>query len=266
MQLYMSYPKPFELLGYQKRMAQAEQRINFKSLKASCKNCSLVELCLPRGLNKTDLGTLDDVIQQRRLVQKGETIFRQGESSGCVYAVRSGSVKTFTTAKNGEEQILGFHLPGELLGLDGLDNQIHSCSGISLNTTTICELPINDLNVLCVKIPGLQRQLLSLISDEITKDHTMLLLLARRNAEQKLATFLVSLSGRFKARGYSATEFDLTMSRYDIGNYLGLADETVSRLISKFRENKVLDANRKKISILNHKLLCEIAEGDKSLA
>ncbi len=245
-------------------MSSTEQTINFKSLKASCQNCSLVELCLPRGLDNTDLTTLDEVIQQRRLVQKGETIFRQGEKSGCVFAVRSGSVKTFTTAKNGEEQILGFHLPGELLGLDGLDNQIHSCSGVSLDTTTICELPVDDLNVLCVKIPGLQQQLLSLISNEISKDHTMLMLLARRNAEQKLATFLINLSGRFKARGYSADDFDLTMSRYDIGNYLGLADETVSRLISKFREHKVIEANRKQISILDHELLCSIAEGEHS--
>lgn len=243
-----------------------EQKVNFKSLKASCQNCSLVELCLPRGLNNSDLSALDDVIQQRRLVQKNENIFNQGEKSGCIYAVRSGSVKTFTTAKNGEEQILGFHLPGEILGLDGMDNQIHSCSGVALDTATICELPIGDLNVLCVKIPGLQQQLLSLISNEITKDHTMLMLLARRNAEQKLATFLINLSGRFKARGYSADEFDLTMSRYDIGNYLGLADETVSRLISRFKDNNIIDANRKKISILDHGALCGVAEGEQSLS
>ncbi len=247
-------------------MAQLEQKINFKSLKASCKNCSLVELCLPRGLNSNDLHALDDIIQQRKLVRKGETIFHQGEKSGCIFAVRSGSVKIFTTAKNGEEQILGFHLPGELLGLDGLDNQIHSCSGVALDTSTICELPIDDLNVLCVKIPGLQQQLLSLISNEITKDHTMLLLLARRNAEQKLATFFINLSNRFKARGYSADEFDLTMSRYDIGNYLGLADETISRLISNFRDRKFIDADRKKIKIINHDSLCNIAEGDVSLS
>ena len=246
-------------------MTQTEQKINFKSLKASCKNCSLAELCLPRGLNNNDLSNLDDVIQQRRLVQKGESIFSQGGKSGCVFAVRSGSVKTFTTAKNGEEQILGFHLPGELLGLDGLDNQIHSCSGVALDTSTICELPIDDLNVLCVKIPGLQQQLLSLISNEITKDHTMLMLLARRNAEQKLATFFINLSGRFKARGYSGDEFDLTMSRYDIGNYLGLADETVSRLITKFKDNSLIDAKRKKISIINHDLLCRVAEGEYGL-
>ena len=243
-----------------------EQKINFKSLKASCKNCSLVELCLPRGLDNSDLSTLDDVIQQRRLVQKNENIFSQGEKSGCIYAVRSGSVKTYTTAKNGEDQILGFHLPGEILGLDGMDNHIHSCSGTALATSTICELPICDLNVLCVKIPGLQQQLLSLISNEITKDHTMLMLLARRNAEQKLATFFINLSDRFKERGYSANEFDLTMSRYDIGNYLGLADETVSRLISKFKENNIINAVRKKITIIDHEKLCEIAEGELSLS
>lgn len=247
-------------------MPQIEQQINFKSLKASCKNCSLAELCLPRGLNKDDLQTLDDIIQNRRLAQKNEMIFRQGERSDCIYAVRSGSVKTYTTAKDGEEQVLGFHLPGEILGLDGLDNHIHSCSGIALDTSTICELPITELNALCVQIPGLQEQLLSLISEEISKDHTMLLLLAKRNAEQKLATFLINLSGRFKARGYSADKFDLTMSRYDIGNYLGLADETVSRLISRFKEQKIVNADRKRISILDHDSLCKIAEGESSLS
>ena len=246
-------------------MSKSEHKINFKTLRASCQNCSLIELCLPRGLDGDDLSALDDLIQQRRLVQKGEQIFSQGQKTGCIFAVRSGSVKTFTTAKNGEEQILGFHLPGELLGLDGLDNKIHSCSAIALDTSTICELPVDDLNVLCIKMPGLQQQLLSLISDEITKDHTMLLLLARRNAEQKLATFLISLSNRFKARGFSADEFDLTMSRYDIGNYLGLADETVSRLISKFRENKIINAERKKIQIVDHNMLCDVAEGDATL-
>jgi CRP/FNR family transcriptional regulator len=248
-------------------MTQEAQKISFKALeKASCKNWSLADLCLPGGLNNDDLRTLDDVIQRRRLARKGDTIFSQGKKSGCVFAVRSGSVKVFTTAKNGEEQIIGFHLPGELFGLTGLDNKIHSCSGVALETSSICELPLDDLNVLCVKIPGLQKQLLNLVSNEITKDHTMLLLLARRNAEQKLATFLINLSIRFEARGYAADKFDLTMSRYDIGNYLGLADETISRLFSKLRDNKIIKAERKKITILNHALLCDIGDGDYKLS
>lgn len=243
----------------------SEQKVDFQSLKASCQNCSLVELCLPRGLGNEDLNTLDDVIQKRRLLHKGDLLFSQGETSGCIYAVRSGSVKTYTTAKDGEEQVLGFHLPGELLGLDGLDNKIHSCSAVSLDTATICELPVTELNVLCVKIPGLQQQLLNLISNEIAKDHNMLLLLARRNAEQKLATFFINLSGRFKARGYSGSEFDLTMSRHDIGNYLGLVDETVSRLFTKFRDKHIIDADRRKIKLLDHSMLCQIAEGEATL-
>ncbi len=246
-------------------MPQTQHKIRLKSSKLSCESCSLSDLCIPRGLTKNDLQALDDVIQQRRLIQKGESVFSQGEKSGCIYAVKSGSVKTFRTAKDGEEQILDFHLPGELLGLDGIDNHIHSCSGVALETSTVCKLPIDDLNVLCVRIPGLQQQLLNLISDEITKDHTMLLLLARRNAEQKLATFLINLSSQLEARGYSANTLQLTMSRYDIGNYLGLADETVSRLISKFKDHKLINADRKKISILNHELLYGIAEGDNNL-
>ena len=242
-------------------MECSNQKVNFKALKASCNTCSLSELCLPRGLDTEDLQTLDDIIEQRTLLHKKELVFKQGSSSGCIYAVRSGCVKTFTTAKDGEEQILGFHLPGEILGLDGFDNKIHSCSAVALDTSTICELPVNELNVLCVKMPGLQQQLLSLISDEISKDHTMLLLLARRNAEQKLATFLSNIAERLKARGYSSNSFELVMSRSDIGNYLGIADETVSRLLTKFRDKNIIAVNRKNIEILDHQLLNNVAEG-----
>ena len=241
-------------------MENSKQKISFQSLKATCQNCSLAELCLPRGLNTDDMQTLDEIIQQRVLLQKKELVFNQGSTSGCIYAVRSGCVKTFTTAKDGEEQILGFHLPGEILGLDGLDNEIHSCSALALTTTTVCALPVTDLNMLCVKMPGLQRQLLSLISEEISKDHTMLLLLARRNAEQKLATFLSNLAERFKIRGYSADNFELTMSRSEIGNDVVIADETVSRLLTKFREMDVINVERKNIEILDHELLDKIAE------
>ena len=238
------------------------QNINFQTLKATCNNCSLAELCLPRGLDSDDLQTLDEIIKQRILLQKKQVVFKQGSTSGCIYAVRSGCVKTYTTAKDGEEQILGFHLPGEILGLDGLDNKIHSCSAVALNTSTVCELPISELNVLCVKMPGLQQQLLSLISDEISKDHTMLLLLARRNAEQKLATFLANISERFKTRGYSGDMFELSMSRNEIGNYLGIADETVSRLLSKFRDMNIITVDRKNIEILDQEMLNNVAEGN----
>lgn len=242
-------------------MESSAQKINFQTLKATCQNCSLAELCLPRGLDTDDMQTLDEIIQQRILLQKKQLVFEQGSKSGCIYAVRSGCVKTYTTAKDGEEQILGFHLPGEILGLDGLDNKIHSCSAVALNTSTVCELPINDLNLLCVKMPGLQQQLLSLISEEISKDHTMLLLLARRNAEQKLATFLSNVAERLKTRGYSGDVYELTMSRSEIGNYLGIAEETVSRLLTKLRDMKIISVDRKNIEILNHDKLTAVAEG-----
>ena len=241
-------------------MQNCSQKINFQSLKATCQNCSLAKLCLPRGLDTDDIQTLDEIIRQRLLLQKKELLFGQGSTSDCIYAVRSGCVKTYTTAKDGEEQILGFHLPGEILGFDGLDNEIHSCSALALTTTTVCVLPVNDLNMLCVKMPGLQKQLLSLISEEISKDHTMLLLLARRNAEQKLATFLSNLAERFKIRGYSSDVFELFMSRSEIGNYLGIADETVSRLLTKFRELNIISVERKNIQILDHQLLDKVAQ------
>jgi CRP/FNR family transcriptional regulator len=174
--------------------------------------------------------------------------------------VRSGTVRTFTTAKNGDEQILAFHLPGELLGLDGMDNDIHSCSAIALDTTIVCELRVTELHNLCLRIEGLQRQLIGLLSDEICKDQNMLLLMARSNAEQKLASFFMNLSKRLQQRGQSPNEFELSMTRCQISNYLGITNETVSRIITKFRQQRLIQADKKSIKILNAKRLQSVAD------
>ncbi len=237
-----------------------------KSFDLNCSNCSMSGFCLPKGLGRADLEIIDNIFTQRRLVQKGNTIFDQGKRSGCIYAVRSGSVKSLTTIKNGEEQILGFHLPGELIGFDGLNNQIHSCTAVALDTSTICVFPLDDLNQLCTKIFKLHSRLLGLIRDEIIRAHIMFGLLAKSNPEQRLATFFVNLSDRLSARGNSSLAFELTMSRYDIGSYLGLADETVSRVISKFRDYGYVKAKRRNITILNYESLCEISDGNHYLS
>ena len=231
-----------------------------RNVSHSCKSCSLASLCLPRTLSDTDLEKLDEVIETRSNLDKDDVLFEQGMPAKYLYAVRAGTIHTYTTARNGDQQSLGFHLAGELLGLDGFDNQIHSCSAVALETTSICQLAVSDLHSLCLRIEGLQRQLVSLLSDEICKDHSMLLLMARCNAEQKLATFFISLSTRLKNRGCSGSQFNLTMTRSQIANYLGLTDETVSRIITKFRQAKIIQAERRLITILKPKTLSTIAE------
>ena len=234
-------------------------RIKFHDLKVRCENCSLKDLCLPRSLDIKELEKLDRIVITEKISNKNIKIFNQGDSSGSIFAVKSGSIKTFTTARNGDEQILGFHLPGELIGLDGLDNMIHSCSAATLEPTSVCELPIKDLNILCVKMPGLQRQLLNLISNVISGDHEMLLMMAKCSAKQKFARFIISLTTRYKKRDIAPNQYKLVMTRADIGNYLGVSKETISRLIKLFNDNNILSVKNNFVNVKNEEKLYEIA-------
>lgn len=237
-----------------------ETNVTFRALSESCKTCSLAELCLPRGLQDEEMQRLDDVIKTRKVVHAGDVLFKEGDKNRSIYAVRSGSVKTFSVLESGEEQVLGFHLPGEIVGLAGLDQAIHNCCSKALETSSICELPLDELEVICQQIPSLQKQLLKLISREISQDHKMLLLLAKKNSDQRVATFLLSLSGRFKLRGLSSKSFILSMSRQDIANYLGLAVETVSRILSKLSEDNIVVVTRRSIEITDHDRLLHLAD------
>ena len=245
---------------------KAKNTISYKPNNLNCSSCSICELCQSRGENRSEMDIFDNVIKHRKLVYKGENIFRHGGKSGYIYAVRSGSVKTQRPTKLSEEQILGFHLPGEIIGFDSFGNQTHNCSGIALEKSIICIFPLSELNNLSVKILKLHNRLLSLMSKEIEKTHLMIGILAKSNPEQKLATFLVNLSAKLKARNKPSNIFNLSMSRYDIGNYLGLADETVSRSFSKLREYRLIDVERKKITILDYDALRKLSEYDLNMS
>jgi len=225
--------------------------VNLSELKSHCKNCSLYDLCLPMGLNQGDLERLDSVIKRRQSIDKNNFLFRSGDSLKSVYAVRSGSFKTYLTNPDGTEQIIGFSLPGELLGMDAISDEKHACSAKALETSSICDIPYERLETLAREIPGLQHQLLRLMSQEIQEDQKLMLLLAQMPAETRLASFLLGLSERFNKRGYASNDFNLSMSRGDIANLLGMAVETVSRLLSHFQETGLLKVERKHISILN---------------
>ncbi|TDQ36899.1 fumarate/nitrate reduction transcriptional regulator Fnr [Thiopseudomonas denitrificans] len=228
---------------------------------AHCKDCSLAALCLPLSLEMNDLNALDAIVKRSRPLKKGEYLFRQGDTFSSVYAVRSGSLKTFNITDCGEEQITGFHLPSEFVGLSAMDTEMYPVSAIALETTSICEIPFDCLDQLSVSMPQLRRQLMRIMSREIRDEQQMLLLLSKKNAEERIATFLVNLSARFRARGYSPYQFRLAMSRNEIGNYLGLAVETVSRVFTRFQQNELLKAEGKEIHLLNLMDLCALAGG-----
>ncbi|EJM58242.1 fumarate/nitrate reduction transcriptional regulator Fnr [Pseudomonas sp. GM48] len=228
---------------------------------AHCKDCSLAPLCLPLSLNLEDMDALDEIVKRGRPLKKGEFLFRQGDTFDSVYAVRSGALKTFGLSDTGEEQLTGFHLPSELVGLSGMDTEKHPVSAQALETTSVCEIPFERLDELALQLPQLRRQLMRVMSREIRDDQQMMLLLSKKTADERIATFLVNLSARFRARGFSANQFRLSMSRNEIGNYLGLAVETVSRVFTRFQQNELIAAEGKEIRILDPIQLCALAGG-----
>jgi CRP/FNR family transcriptional regulator len=225
--------------------------ISFETIRVACKNCSLGTLCLPVGLAPEDVERLDDIIKRSRPLHRGDHLFRNGERFRALYVVKTGSVKTYTPNEEGGEQVLGFHLPGEIIGLDAIEKDEHACSAKVLETSAICEVPFARLEELSTSIPSLQHQIYRLLSKEISQDTEMLLLLGKKSAEERLATFLFSMSKRLRQRGLSATDFYLSMSRHEIGNYLGLAVETVSRLFTRFQDEGLLKVDRKHIQLLD---------------
>jgi len=226
-----------------------KQKLDIEQIKMRCQDCTLADLCLPRGMEKEDLEKLDHIVNRSPPYHRGDHLFRPGHKSHALFAVRSGALKSYCITEDGEEQVLGFILPGELTGMDGLADDHYASASIALETTSICELPFDQLNPLCSELPGVHEQIMRIVGKEITTDHQMLMLLGKRNAEERLASFLLSLSSRYKKRGLSPDEFYLPMSRQDIGNYLGLAIETVSRLFARFQDEGFLTVDRKLITI-----------------
>ena len=229
---------------------------------AHCNDCSLSGLCLPLSLNMQDMDALDDIVKRGRPLKKGEMLFRQGDPFSSVFAIRSGALRTFSVTDSGEEQITGFHLPSELVGLSGMDTERYPVSAQALETTSVCEIPFDRLDELSVILPQLRRQLMRIMSREIRDDQQMMLLLSKKTADERIATFLINLSARFSARGFSANQFRLPMSRNEIGSFLGLAVETVSRVFTRFQTSGLLEAEGKEIRILDPIGLCALAGGN----
>lgn len=223
--------------------------ISIDGLKVACSNCSLASLCLPYGLPPDDVDRLDNIVRRNRPLQRGQLLYEAGEQLINLYVVKTGAIKIYTQDDSGDEHIVGFHLPGEILGLDAIQHGEHGCFAKALETTAVCEVPFRQLEKLSTQIPGLQHQMLRLLSREINEEAHLISLLNHGSAEERVASFLIGLSERFKRRGFSATDFFLSMSRQEIGSYLGLALETVSRLLTRFQDEGILQVERKHVQI-----------------
>jgi CRP/FNR family transcriptional regulator len=230
-------------------------------IEISCQNCNLDKLCIPLGLDAEEIEKFDHIIKRNHPLHRGDYLFRKGECLQSLFVLRTGSVKIIIPSEDGYERVVGFYFPGEITGLDGIQQEIYLCSAKVLETCAVCEIPFRRLEELTSNIPSLRRQMYRLLSREISHDTSALMLVSKKNAEERLAAFLLNLSNRFKIRGLSATDFYLSMSRYDISNYLGLAVETVSRLFTRFQEEGLLLIDKRHVQLLDiHRLETMVAK------
>ena len=220
-------------------------------LASHCSNCHLKDLCLPGGLGEPDIERLDAMHFGRRRVKAGEVLFHAGDRFQFIYAVRAGTFKSSLNLADGREQVSGFHMAGELMGLDGVAHGRHASAATALEDADVCAIPYAHLNEMARSSNEMQMVMARLMSREIVREHSLMMLLGSMNAEERLAAFLINLSQRLKARGYSASEFHLRMSRAEIGSYLGMKLETVSRTFSAFQQQRLLEVDKRHIRILD---------------
>jgi CRP/FNR family transcriptional regulator len=227
----------------------------------ACSNCSLRALCLPLMMSEAELQRLDALVETRRLVKRGQSLFRSGDRFDAVYAIRSGFFKTRLSSKAGHEQVTGFQMAGEVLGLDGISTDAHQCDAVALEDSQVCVIRYAQLETLSREFSDLQRQFHKVMSSAIVHDHGLMHLLGNRRAEERLAAFVLDLTRRLQSRGFSSSSLVLRMTREEIGTYLGLTLETVSRCFSKLQNDGVLQVWRRHITVLDHDALERLVNG-----
>jgi len=225
--------------------------MNPSSIKVACSNCNLRELCMPVGLSDTDMQRIDDIVATRRKIKRGTPLFRNGERFTSLYAIRTGFFKTCVATEDGRDQVTGFQMAGEIIGLDGIVNDHHTCDAVALEDAEVCVMPFERIEDLSREVTSLQHHVHKIMSREIVREHGVMLLLGSMRAEERLAAFLLNLVQRLHARGFSQSELVLRMTRDEIGSYLGLKLETVSRTFSKFVEEGLVEVKQRYVRILN---------------
>lgn len=229
-----------------------------ETIKVACSNCNLRELCMPVGLKAEELDRIDELVATRRTVKRGASLFRNGEKFTSLYAIRTGFFKTCVTTEDGRDQVTGFQMAGEILGLDGIVNDQHTCEAIALEDTEVCVMPFDRIEEISREVNALQHHVHKIMSREIVREHGVMLLLGSMRAEERLAAFLLNLVQRLQARGFSKSELILRMTREEIGSYLGMKLETVSRTFSKFAEEGTIEVKQRNITILDAEALRRI--------
>jgi len=228
------------------------------AIKVACSSCNLRELCMPLGLSSDELERLDSVVAGRKRVKRGATLFRNGEKFTSLYAIRTGFFKTCVNSEDGRDQVTGFQMAGEIVGLDGIVQDHHTCDAVALEDAEVCVLPFDRIEELSREVNALQRHVHKIMSREIVRENGVMLLLGSMRAEERLAAFLLNLVQRLHARGFSQSELVLRMTREEIGSYLGLKLETVSRTFSKFVDDGIVEVKQRHVRILNPNALRDI--------
>ena len=233
--------------------------IRLQEAKVACSNCNMRELCMPVGLNDEELMHIDRIVSSRVKISRGEHLYQAGDSFRSLFAVRTGFFKTTVSSEDGREQVTGFLMAGEILGLDGIVSDHHACDAIALEDSEVCVMPFDKLEELSTHVSSLQRHVHKIMSREIVRDQGVMLLLGSMRAEERLAAFLLNLTQRLQSRGFSPKEIVLRMTREEIGSYLGLKLETVSRGFSRFVSEGILEVQQRQVRVLDQQALKLIA-------
>jgi len=240
--------------------ADAAPALRGAALKIACSNCSLREFCLPAGLTEAEFAGIDKLVTGRRKVRRGSALFCSNDPFHALYAIRTGVFKTRVSASDGRDQVTGFQISGEILGMDGIVNQVHYCDAVALEDAEVCVMPFDRVAELSRSVSALQHHVHRVMSREIVRENSVMLLLGSMRAEERLAAFLLNLAQRLHARGFSRSEMVLRMTRQEIGSYLGLQLETVSRTFSRFAEDGLIEVNQRKVRILYPEALRRILQ------
>ena len=233
------------------------------SIQVTCSNCNLRELCMPIGLDAQQMQRIEEVVATRRKIKRGEMLFQNGEIFNSLYAIRTGFFKTCVATEDGRYQVTGFQMAGEIIGLDGIVQNHHTCDAIALENAEVCVMPFNRLEELSREITALQSHVHKVMSREIVREHSVMLLLGSMRAEERLAAFILNLVQRLHSRGFSSSELILRMTREEIGSYLGLKLETVSRTFSKFVEDGIVEVKQRHIRILDQEALQRLVNSSR---
>ncbi|MBK8666192.1 MAG: fumarate/nitrate reduction transcriptional regulator Fnr [Burkholderiales bacterium] len=229
-----------------------------QAIKVACSDCNLRELCMPMGLSNSEMGQLDELVATPRKVKRAGPLFSKGDRFNALYAIRTGFFKTCIATEDGRDQVTGFQMAGEIIGLDGIVGDRHMCDAVALEDAEVCVMPYDRIEELSRLVPALQTHVHKIMSREIVREHGVMLLLGSMRAEERLAAFLLNLVQRLHARGFSQSELVLRMTREEIGSYLGLKLETVSRTFSKFAEEGIVEVKQRHVRILDTQALRNI--------